>query len=530
MAWSSLLNTTCSPSNMLPRTPLHRWLAVAAFLLLAFWFHPTFTGGFNEAEINYTSNGVDDLGYVKKLLKDNKVGPEIEFASRTIRYVPDAKERKSITEIDQELFPTSFKNITISKAAPLPAGKIIDLHIKQSPRPDQVDVSDMIFAASTTYSRFTDPSTSPIKEWTRWLTDGHGNSNGAGLILALFDTSSDDPKSDIDRSAENILKAAKTLQDIGINATVVASNKELDMAGRYVDLVQMMYNHPTRPNRKYLVLIDDDTFFPCIANFRKTLSAYNPNKPYYIGTFTERADWLIKNRAPFAYGGGGIVLTAPSAKQIVEAPCLAKNNETGKYILDSDQGDRLLYNCLTVHSSLTLTYLPTLHQHDQFGDPSGIYESGQLLHSTHHYKSWHKASPANTHVVADACGEECVFQRFQFKDNYIISNGFSVAHYPAGIDFDPLQMEQTFDWGEHDPSEAGAEVVFSYYFGSLRKSLAKTGRKQSWEILGARKEGDGRVKQVYLKRWSDERFYAEGGKPTAESDPRDSVVVLTWIP
>jgi len=504
---------------MLPRTPLHRWLAVAFFLLLAAWFHPTFSGGFTEPGVPYSSNGVDDLSYVKKLLKDNKVGPQIEYASRTIRYVPDARERKSITEIDQELFPTAFKNITISKESILPAGKIVDLHIKQSPRPDQVDVSDMLFAASTTYGRFTDPKTSPIEEWKRWLTDGAGQSNGAGLILALFDTTD-----------ENIARAAKTLEDIGINATVVPSNKELDMAGRYVDLVQMMYNHPTRQNRKYFVLIDDDTFFPVISNFRKTLSRYNPDKPYYIGTFTERADWLIRNRAPFAYGGGGIVLTAPSAKQIVEAPCLEKNKETGKYVLDSDQGDRLLYNCLQAHSSLTLTYLPSLHQHDQFGDPAGIYESGDLFHSLHHFKSWHRANPAMTHVVADACGEECVFQRFQFKDDFIISNGFSVAHYPKGIDFDPLQMEETFNWGQHDAAEAGAEVVFSYYFGSLRKSLLKTGRKQSWEILGARKEGDGRVKQVYLKRWSDDRWYADGVTPKVEDDPRDSVVVLTWIP
>ncbi|CZT49436.1 uncharacterized protein RSE6_10283 [Rhynchosporium secalis] len=503
---------------MFPRTPAYRWGAVAAFLLFAAWFHPTFTGGLNAPEISYSSNGVDDLGYVKKLLSDNKVGPEIEYASRTIRYVSDAQERKSITEIDQELFPTAFRNITISRESKLPAGKIVDLHVKQSPRPDQVDVSDMIFAASTTYGRFTDPNTSPIEEWTRWLTDGHGASNGAGLILALFDTTSD-----------NIAKAAKKLKEVGINATVVPSNKELDMAGRYVDLVQMIYNHPTRPNRKYLVLVDDDTFFPAISSLRERLSTYDPEKPFYIGTFTERSDWLIANGAPFAYGGGGIVLTAPSAKQIVEAPCLAKNNETGKYVLDSDQGDRLLYNCLTVHTDLTLTYLPTLHQHDQFGDPAGIYESGQLFHSIHHYKSWHRASPARTHVVADACGEECVYQRFQFSDNFIISNGFSIAHYPQGIDFDPLQMEQTFS-SQHEPSAAGVDVVFSLYFGGLRKRLAKTGKKRSWEILGARKEGDGRVKQVYLKRWSDERWYVEGGVPKPEEDPRDSVVVLTWVP
>ena len=86
-------------------------------------------------------------------------------------------------------------------------------------------------------------------------------------------------------------------------------------------------------------------------------------------------------------------------------------------------------------------------------------------------------------------------------------------------------MEATFDYGNLDDPEF-RDVVFSYAFGMLRKNLHKTGRKKSWELLGATREGDGKVKQVYLKRRGDNRWLGEG-EPHPEND---SVVVLTWIP
>jgi hypothetical protein len=129
------------------------------------------------------------------------------------------------------------------------------------------------------------------------------------------------------------------------------------------------------------------------------------------------------------------------------------------------------------------------------------------------------------HIVADACGEDCVLQRFQFNDDFIISNGYSISEYPEGIDFDPLQVEGTFNYGDDTDPEFG-EVVFSYSFGQLRKSLNKTGKKRQWALLSARKEGDGRVKQIYLKRRGDDRWRREG----EDGPERDSIVVLTWIP
>jgi hypothetical protein len=501
---------------MLPRTPVLRWVAVFLLVVVVFYFHPTFTASSIQVPadptppIPHSQQAPDDFTFVKQVLKENGIGPEITYASRTIQYVPDATTRKSITEVDGDLLPNEFLEIDISKRISVPVGKPLTLHVHQSPRPDQVDGSSLLFGASTTFERFTGENTSPVKEWTSWLTDGHGHSNGAGLILALFNTSD----TEIAHVTEELIR-------VGINATVVASDMTLDMPGRYVSLVSMLYNHPSRDSRKFLALIDDDTFFPCLSGLIDKLSEYDPSKPYYIGTFTERVDWMVGNRASMAYGGGGIFLTAPLARQIMKLPCL-ETDAQGDYVLKADQGDRLLYNCLRDYTEIRITYMPLLHQSDQFGDSSGFYESGRQPLSLHHYKTWHHIHPDKMHVVSTACGEDCILQRFQFTDNFILSNGFSVAHYPKGIDFDPLIMEGTFENGQGEMKD----VSLSYAYGGLRKNLANTGRKLAWELLDARREGDGRVRQIYLKRRGDGRWVAEGEEPVQ----RDSIIVLVWKP
>ncbi|CAG8979148.1 hypothetical protein HYALB_00000282 [Hymenoscyphus albidus] len=499
---------------MLPRTPLYRWLAVAAVMVVVYVYHPNLTGASLSAYTHSSTiygGDLDPATWVKKVLKDHGIGPEISYAARTIQYIPDAKERLKLTQVEHNLLPDDFVDLKANANTPLPVGKTISVHVKHLSRRDDVDASGLIFGASTTFDRFNSKDVSPINEFKRWLTDGKGGSNGAGLILALFNGT----------DAE-MQEASQVLANAGINATVVPSNLELDMPGRYVDLVNMLYNHPTSAQRKYFALIDDDTFFPYMSELTRTLFTYDYRKPYYIGTFTERVDWFLDNHVPMAYGGGGVFLTAPLAKQVSEANCLERR-EDGRYALDANQGDRLLYNCIHERTSVTITYQPRLNQMDQFGDPSGFYESGEQPLSVHHFKSWHRADVAKYHVVADACGEDCVLQRFQFKDNFIVSNGYSIAQYPEGIDFDPDQTEGTFDIPV-DADHVG--VTLGYKFGELRRSFSKTGKKLQWGLLDARLERDGKVKQIYKKSRSDERWV----KSKEDFPERDSIIVLTWVP
>lgn len=506
-------------SITMARTPLNRYLGLTFLLALCWYYGPSLMGrgasvsGFGSGSRHrYTSNDLDRSNWIKGVLANNSIETEISFASRTLKYIPDATERLSMTEINQDLLPDGFADIHVGSGSPiLPSGSTLKVHVNKVRRPDAVNALSLIFGVSTTFARFDGAKTTPIKEWARWLTDGKGNSNGAGLVLALFNSSD----TEIDQAQERLTAA-------GISATVLASNKTLDMPGRYVDLVQLLWNDPSRAERKYFVLVDDDTFFPNMPNLLDTLHTHDPSKPYYIGTITERTDWIIRDHTPMAYGGGGIFLTAPVASTISSLPCLEKDSE-GEYVLGGDQGDKLLYNCLHNYTEITLTYEPRLNQEDEFGDPSGLYESGRSLLSMHHYKSWHHIKPAKMHAVASACGGDCVLQRFQFNDNFIISNGWSVAQYPHGIDFDTALVEGTFEL----PNDNGlADVLHLYAYGALRKNLSKTGRKKGWHLLDAREEGSGRVTQVYTKNREDERWLRED-EATYE---RDSVIVLTWIP
>jgi len=511
--------------NMLPRTPAYaRWIFVVFVITAVFLFHPSIsTTAIIQDSLAPASfapvPGHDDVTWVKEVLQRYKVGPEVTYAARTIKYIPDQQERKSITEVDHELIPQQFVDVNFKRVSTLPPASTVEVHIKKSMRPDDVDASDLIFGVSTTFERFSDPKTTPVGEWKRWLTDGQGHSNGAGIVLALYNATD-----------ANIANTTELLHSVGINATVYHASTKLDMAGRYVRLVSLVYNHPTRDSRKYFVLIDDDTFFPCLDELQRVLTKYDPKKKYYIGTFTERSEWLLRDLAAFGFGGGGIFLTAPMAKEIADAPCLEgeilpadKEHEKPfwKYNLDANQGDRLLFNCIVNYTDTRLTYFPRLHQVDQYGDLSGFYENGDQPLSLHHYKSWHHFDVEKMHYVADACGEDCVLQRFQFKDNFIVTNGYSVAHYPHGIDFDPLMVEDTFEnFGEiHD-------VDLAYSMGAQRPTLSFTGKKKAWRLLDSRNEGDGKVRQVYLKHKSDPTWLAEKEAPPKD----DSIVVLLWVP
>lgn len=502
----------------MPRILILRYV-LPAFLLVLFWtLHPNFTHFSNNPDARPLGNGHNerirnDMDWVRGLLRNNSIGPNITFASRRLQYVFDAPERLQNTEVKQPLFPQSFKNISIKEENFLPSGDVLKIHVKRSPRPSQIDASKMLFAASTTPERFNDKRFSPVKEWVRWLTDGQGKSNGARMVLALFKSNS-----------TQISATQDTLASLGINATVVRANRDLDMPRRYLDLVRLMWEDPSRPQKDYFAIVDDDTFFPAISSLLTTLKTYNPHKPYYIGTFTERADWLAKHQIPMAYGGAGIFLTAPTISQILAAECLSSHaNGTSK--IEATEGDRLLYHCINLNTDIALTRLPRLFQFDMFGDPSGFYESGHQPLSIHHYKTWHRFSPHLAHTVASACGEDCVFQKFQFSDNFVLANGYSVAEYPKGITFDQAQYENTFNY-KGVPAKEEA-VVHAQTFGMMRKSLTKTGKKRQWLLLGSREEGGGRVRQVYVKRRRDERWIRKGVEKLPQ---RDSVVVLSWVP
>jgi hypothetical protein len=168
--------------------------------------------------------------------------------------------------------------------------------------------------------------------------------------------------------------------------------------------------------------------------------------------------------------------------------------------------------------------MPELHQLDVTGDPSGFYESGISPLSLHHFKGgmWHYAKVYEGSKIIQTCGEDCFLQRFLTSDDYIISNGYSIAQYPHGIPFDANQMERTF---HALPEDHGWNLDFMLG-GPGRRNLAETGRKVAWELKEAVIEDDGSIRQSYIRK-ADDRRWTDYGKAMYE---RDGVLELVWMP
>lgn len=165
-----------------------------------------------------------------------------------------------------------------------------------------------------------------------------------------------------------------------------------------------------------------------------------------------------------------------------------------------------------------------LHQLDFTGDAAGFYESGTLPLSLHHFKGgwWHNANPQESVKATSILGEDAFLLRFRTSDDWILSNGYSIANYPRGIDFDLAQVEKTFSFNTEDK-----EWNMDFMLGPMRPSLSKTGRKIAWEHVETELLSQNRFRQVYVKKKNDDRWMGEEEQSRVRVD---SVIVLVWSP
>lgn len=439
----------------------------------------------------------------------------VEYGQRFIRTKQGDVERKSLTRLDQDLFPKDFDvldfkdpALTSKCLAPL------EVTVPRSSFPRTADASSLLFGISTTYKRLTDEETTPLKEWAHWLTDGQGNSNGAGLILRL-----------VDASDSQLADTQRILTQMGIDVKVSHSNSAIEMAQRYLSLLPALYNDDSRKRRRWLVMCDDDTFFPSMNSLLARLSQFNHEADMYIGTFSEDV-FNIQRHGSQAFGGAGVFFSLKMAETVSE---LYDQCSTAEKVKESNtgwgpQGDILLRKCIYENTEVRLTMMTELHQLDIQGDPSGFYESGLQPLSLHHFKGgiWHKAKPYAGAQVVHACGEACFLQRFWTKDDFVIANGYSVAFYPQGLQFDINQIERTF---HPAPNDYGWNLDFMLG-GPGRKSLVGSGRKVAWELKEAYVGEDGSVRQSYI-RLANDRRWTENGEPMFDLD---GIVELIWMP
>ncbi|KAH7304863.1 glycosyltransferase family 31 protein [Rhexocercosporidium sp. MPI-PUGE-AT-0058] len=424
----------------------------------------------------------------------------VRYVSRDIIVIPSARsERPSLSIIDEPLFE-DFITIDLVKSATVDIAKCLPpIHLKvPNINLPTVDASNMIFGLQTTMGRLRDT----VKHMERWLP--HTN---ARLFAIVIETE------EIAANNMEMANLEKEYHAKGMNVSIIHPVRPGDsFAQRYFSLVNVMYG--ARNDRTdWVILIDDDTFFPSMHDLQTLLSKYDCRKEQYIGSLSEDW-WAVNHYGLMGFGGAGIMLSLPLAKVIDDHTDECKEN------LRTTAGDITVMDCIYRFSSTKLTHIPALHQVDMHGDLSGFYESGREMISLHHWKSGFKLEIEKMHLVADIC-DSCFLQRWQFGKDTVLSNGFSIAHYPSGhlsgqkpggllggyVQRINLQ-EMECTWG--------ADMNVLHSLAPAREKVAE-GDKVAYTLLDSIKV-DGKdgsaVRQVYFR---------EGGVGNM-----DTVMVLNW--
>lgn len=131
--------------------------------------------------------------------------------------------------------------------------------------------------------------------------------------------------------------------------------------------------------------------------------------------------------------------------------------------------------------------------------------------TVHHWRTWFKVDIPQSLKVSKACGAEGLFQRWSFpKSNMVLSNGYSIAEYPKGLDeIDFAAVEKTWQ---------GEEANFLHKIGPLRKAVGR--EKMSYRLVASEVVDKWYVRQTYLYR---------GDKFGDEMQEMDEVLELLWL-
>ncbi|KAI1763464.1 glycosyltransferase family 31 protein [Hypoxylon sp. FL1150] len=498
----------------------------------------------------------DETAYLRLLAREYGLSNEMPFFARRIQARFDSRARRSMTEVTRTaLVPHDFQRVRtdderLNLHAESPA---VRLSVTQSPKPDALNASALLFGISTSYDRLTYGNASLMGDWARWLTDGEGNSNGASLVLTLHRA-----------SGAEIEYIGGKLREAGIDAMVLPADGTHDSAARYLDLAGLLarrndalLGESGRQKKKFLALVDDDVFFPSLGRLLDRLGEYNAKKAY-IGLPSERSDWMVENNVTLTYGGGAVLLTPSMADLVSQLPCLNKT-ATRDYISSTDgtgQWDERLYACITTHTDEKLHILPSLYtpSDDLYGLRTG-YEGGVQPLILHHYKHRRRFEAGKAHLISSLCGEDCFLQRFFFRDDaWILVNGYSISQYPDGVDVLPATKSLVLQKQDSSSSsgsnsngnkiKVGDRLTFDRQDDGRKRADARmvvtwAGAKRTWRLLDSRRGAGGDVWQAYVKRrgsssvpYGDEDDWVPEDTVHSQDGPSDvdSVIVLIWEP
>ncbi|KAH6896052.1 hypothetical protein B0T10DRAFT_527022 [Thelonectria olida] len=362
------------------------------------------------------------------------------------------------------------------------------------------DYSHMLFGAATSLERLIDS----MSQFESWL--GH---SGAQLIAVITDGK---------HSSKTFNMVTKEFRQRGIDLTIVRPwNKKITQNEQHFAIVRDLLRHST-DNTKWVAIVDDDTFFPSLYPLDQILEKQDHTVPAYMGALSDNYD-AVKFHGYMAFGGAGVFLSIGLLRKLdphIEK-CLTEEHVP--------QGDGLLKSCIYTKTSTKFTVIEGLHQLDMGHDLSGLYESGRLPISLHHWKSWHQAPVDEMVKISEFCGS-CFMQRFKFGTDTVLSNGYSIAVYANGTkDINFAHTEGTWD----------GYPGFEWSLGPMREPFSRH-QKKSYRLIESERVGE-HLRQIFVHRVEDDlpdlgEQAAEGEVPVENqarlADMRDEVVELWW--
>ncbi|KAL8684079.1 MAG: hypothetical protein Q9224_006635 [Gallowayella concinna] len=298
------------------------------------------------------------------------------------------------------------------------------------------------------------------------------------------------------------------LRKQGLDVTLLPPLKKGELyTETYFSLAKVMYTHRSK-EASWFVLMDDDTFFPSMRALLAMLDKYDPAREYWIGAVSEMW-WSVARYGMMAFGGAGIFLSRALAAVINEVydVCTTEMHPAAG-------GDERVMRCVYGHTETKLTNEPDLHQMDIFGDLSGVYESGRLPLSLHHWKGEDGYPVDLMSLVMNICGD-CFLQRWQFGQDTVLSNGYSIAVYPEGELANGLDFSKAEETWESRTVDESVNPGTAHSMSPARPRLALDKQKIQYRLLESAFV-NGAVRQSYLHKGK------EG------TDETDTLLVLYW--
>ena len=406
-------------------------------------------------------------------------------------------KRASLTKLDKSFFP-DFQTIDLTKDSKIELKHCAEPLVLDVPasKKEPSDASHIIFGMSTTLKRLDDS----IPQLLRWLPNTHARL----FVIVIESERVDTPEEqeDIEAvAADPMQKEAlqSKMRDLGMDVTLVEPLGLQDsFSEKYFSIAKIMYDNR---NEKTLwtSLLDDDTFFPSVSAILSMLSKYDPHEKHYVGALSEDW-WSVAHYGMMAFGGAGIFLSKALAE------ILANNYQLCKESTNTSAGDIRVLECINLLTDTKLTNERDLHQIDLDGDLSGFYESGRLPISLHHWKTRGGGHDINgkgvslpkMHLVADVCGD-CFLQRWQFGDDMVLTNGYSISFYPNGR-LKSMNMEAAEEtWAETAVVEGSFNRGVAHSLAPLRPKLVLDDEKIQYRLIDSAVV-EGGVRQSYLRQ------------------------------